>query len=498
MKNIEHLQQSRENVRNITCLLPECMLSEPTDWWKSIARLTVHFKKQIAQESDPEVREYYQAHIDLLFTHLRSASLVQVNNLDDIISLTDHLIMEFSMEIARPFEQSEFHIESNFISIENLVKQYSDRFKTEHQTIRGELCTILQVRHPTLNEWHEIPLPQNRAIWHKGGPARAVLNMIADAPLSMQESEFPWNDFDALVGTGKKNKKAALAIGVDADGIEYMGEAKLNFPRYCAGRDTTQNQVCLGADGLYYSQAAFTTAHTGHTRIENEYVANKAIYGFDKMLLHGEELAKPRGIMRLLKAVVEGKALSFDYLPLNSIFDIGMQCCFLAKKWSKREKFPIYLQRMYYLLQQMGQVRAGEGDMFAVLERAHTESPFFDFDSEVREPLEVTRWKSRKLVKQIDREMGWRYSIPTDMEVVRSPGDTISSTVSLAGFSPNADALNVLEKWQHFLSRSRKRTAKYQEQDLTPYQKIFMNGRTKVAPDTDPSDPEMEDAIAMS
>lgn len=492
MSKIEQLQHSREFVRHTTAQFPHILEGEPESWWRSTAKLLIQFKNGLANDPNPEVQEYYGAQVEKLLNYLRLASITTPNDLDDLISFADHLIMKFSMEIAAPFEKKEFAIETHFISIEALVNAHPDRLKIEHRIIQNVDCIVLHVKHPTREEWHEIPLPKHKAVWHKGGPARAVLNILADAPLSMQESEFPWNDFDALVGDGRKNKKAALSIGVDADGIEYMGESQLNFRRYCAGRDTTQNQICLGADGLHYSESAHITATTGHTMIENEYVANKAIYGFDKMILQGEVLAKPRGLMRLIKAVVEGKALSFDYIPLNSLFDIGMQCLFLAKKWSKREQFPEYLQRMYYVLQQMGQIHPGENDIFDFLERAHTQYSFFDFDSEVREPLEVVRWKSRKLVKQIDREMAWQFKIPSGMEVRRTAGDTLPARISLEGFAFDASQVTMREQWDRFLTRARERTALHKSQDLTPYEKVFSARYSDADFDADAEDSEVE------
>jgi hypothetical protein len=219
------------------------------------------------------------------------------------------------------------------------------------------------------------------------------------------------------------------------------------------------------------------TAITGHTRIENEYVANKAIYGFDKMIVQGEILAKPRGMMRLVKAVVEGKALSFDYLPLNSILDFGTHSLFLAKRWSKRDDFPEYLQRMFYLLKKMDQIRAGENNIFDTLERVHSEYPFFDFDSEVRLPIEVVRWKAQKLVKQIDREMGWQFKIPTGLEVIRTDGDNLPQKISLEEFVLDHQQLDILDRWTDFLERSRQRTAVYQTRELSAYEEAFQKGK---------------------
>lgn len=493
MPRIERLQQSREFIRHQISEFPQILEGEPDTWWKKTARMLFDFQRQLQTHPDPEVREYFDTQIVSLLKQLQSASILTPSGRDDFASLADHIIMNFSMEIAAPFEQKEFHIENHFLSLGEMVTNQPDRFKTEDRVINGEQCIILHVKHPTQESWQEIPLPKNRKVWHKGGPARAVLDIVANAPVSMQENEFPWHDFDALVANKRKNKRAAINIGVDTDGIEYMGEDELNFPRYCAGRDTTQNQVCLGSEGLYYSRDAMTTAITGHTRIENEYVANKAIYGFDKMTIQGEDLAKPRGLMRLIKAVVEGKALSFDYLPLNSRFGLGTHSLFLAKRWSKKDQFPEYLQRMFYLLKQMHQTRDGENDMFDTLERAHNEYPFFDFDSEVRFPIEVVRWKARKLIKQIDREMGWQFSIPTGMEIKRVRGDTIPTKISLDGFALNPDQLNVSEKWNNFIERSRQRTRAYQAQDLSSYEKIFNQGSS----DTDGLGVDNDDLVSF-
>lgn len=475
MLEIEHLQHSREFVRHHTAEFPKILEGEPETWWRETVRLLLKFKRELKQYPNPEVRDYFDSQITGLFEQLRSASTLTPSGRDDFASLADHLIMNFSMEIASKFEQKEFTQKTLFLPINEMVEKQSDRFKTENRVINGEECIVLQVKHPTEESWQEIPLPKNKKVWHKGGPARAVLDIVSNAPISMQESEFPWHDYDALVGNGRRNKKAAINIGVDADGIEYMGENDLNFPRYCAGRDTTQNQVCLGSKGLYYTKEAMTTAKSGHTRIENEYVANKAIYGFDKMIYQGEILAKPRGLMRVIKAVVEGKALSFDHIPLNSMLDLSTNSLFLAKRWAQKEHFPLYLQRMFYLLKQMNQTREGETDIFDTLERVHCEYPFFDFESEVKFPIEVVRWKSRKLIKQVDREMGWQFKIPTGLEVERVEGDNIPKRISLDGFVVNNDQLNIADRWNEFIERSRLRTKMYLAQDLSAYEKAFIN-----------------------
>lgn len=467
------VQPTRLRIRHEIAEFPLIIEQGPNTWWRSTVKMLLGFRHRLEAEPNSEVRDYFGEYIGQSLDMLRRAIDLTDTSEEKIVKEAERMIMELSMEMASWFEKDNLPVETHFISLSELVKTKPDRLKTETRTINGIACVILRVKHPLHDTWQEIPLPIKYRVWHKGGPARTILEVVANAPLSMQQNEFPWHDFDVVIAGHNGETSAAIAIGVDSDGIEHMGEEDLNFDRYCHGRDTQQNQVCLGAEGLYYSQPALMSAITGHVNIVGEYVANKAIYGIDRMTIHGIGLAKQRGLMRLVKAVTEGKALSFDYLPLNSGFDMGVYILFLAKRWSANEKLPKRLQKMYYLLQQMGQVREGETDIFQVLERAHLENPFFDFDSEVRFPIDVVRWKSRKIAKQIDRELAWRFGLPTTIDIQRCPGDDIPTRISLDGFSPAPDDLDFVEKWKVFTAKSRNRTAEYKCVDKTPYDKIF-------------------------
>lgn len=490
MSKTESLQLTRENVRKKISEFPQKLEGNPETWWRSSFRMIYGFGKELETNFDQKICDYFKPQVDGLVEQLRVASKIKIETPDGenesekltkFAQITDQMIMEFSMRTAQPFEKKDIKIKSSFLPLEKIVENQPQRFKTEERLINGEPCVMLQAKHPTEESWIEIPLPKKGGLWHKGGSARIVLDIVVQAPISMQKSEFPLHDYDVVVANGYENKKTAINIGVDADGIESMGENKLNFGRYCAGRDTTQNQICLGVEGLYYSVNAWKTATTGHTRIENEYVANKAIYGFDMITIQGERMAKPRGLMRLIKVVVEGKALSFDHIPLNSSFEMGINTLFLAKRWSssnKKEKFPERLERMFYLLKQIGQVRENESDIFDTLERAHNENPYFDFDSEVRLPIQVVRWKAKKLVKQIDREMGWKFKIPSGIKIDRKLGDNIPQKVSLEGFVFNPNELDVHSKWQEFIQRSRERTKIYESLELSTYEKTFKKGNS--------------------
>jgi hypothetical protein len=187
MSQIENLQQPREFVRHHIAEFPQVLEGEPETWWRETAKLLVNFRRQLRDFPDPELRDYFESQIDGIFQQLRSASLITPTGRDDFASLADHLIMNFSMEIASKFEQKEFEFDTQFVPLGEMVKNQPDRFRTENRMLNGEDCIILQVKHPTRDEWQEIPLPKNRKIWHKGGPARAVLDVVAHAPISMQE-----------------------------------------------------------------------------------------------------------------------------------------------------------------------------------------------------------------------------------------------------------------------------------------------------------------------
>lgn len=413
---------------------------------------------------------------------LRNSQYVSMKSPLDIVEYTEKVIMSLSMEMALIFEEEREPITEHIISLDDLVHTHPHRLRKNESMLNDTPIIELEIRHPDpeIDQWYSIPIPNQKMIWHKGGPARALLNLIADAPLSMQIAEFPWNDFDVITA-GDDVYDTAISIGVDPDGVEYMGENALNFSRFAYGRDTDQNQCCLGSDGLHYSTAALRAAQTGHINIVGKYIANKTIYGIDSMYAEGISLIKPRGLMRLVKNLVEGKALSFDYKPINANFDIGIYVLFLAKKWSKRSNFPELLQKLFVLLQQMDQVRSGEYSIIDVLDRAHKEYPFFDFDREIKTKTDLTQWKAKKFVKQFDRELAWLFDFPTTLELKRSNHDEVPITISLNQFTASeTESESIKNWWDNFLLESKERTTEFESKEISQYQRIFMKDQLHI------------------
>ncbi len=483
MLQTEILQSDREVSRLYTAGLSEALdTNPPVSWWRSIARKLIFFERHLSEIQSTPIRNHIQENIAELKMILRNSQYLPMKSPLEIVEYTEKVIMSLSMEMALIFEEEREPITEHIISLDDLVHTYPHRLRKNESMLNDTPIIELEIRHPDpeIDQWYSIPIPNQKMIWHKGGPARALLNLIADAPLSMQIAEFPWNDFDVITA-GDDVYDTAISIGVDPDGVEYMGENALNFSRFAYGRDTDQNQCCLGSDGLHYSTAALQAAQTGHINIVGKYIANKAIYGIDTMYAEGISLIKPRGLMRLVKNLVEGKALSFEYKSVNANFDIGIYVLFLAKKWSKRSNFPELLQKLFVLLQQMDQVRSGEYSIIDVLNRAHKEYPFFDFDREIKTKRDLTQWKAKKFVKQFDRELAWLFDFPTTLELKRSDHDEVPITISLNQFvASETESESIKSWWDNFLLESKERTTEFESKEISQYQRIFMKDQLHI------------------
>jgi len=433
-------------------------------------------------ESYP-VNEYLSTQLDRARTVIKS-NLSKKNtgrsefNPDFVATMTESLIVQLSTLMASEFQPTVEGISENFIPMVEWVKAFPDSLRSAGICIDGIDFVKLGMKNPLSGKWYDLLLPKNERIWLKGGPPRAGIDITAASPISMLSHELPWNDVDAIAsGEGSRIRRITRLMGVDPDGVEMVepGNDKPDFTLYCLGRDTTQNQVYLGSDGLHYSDAAFYAAQTGEIRVVGQYIGGRALYGVDVMNFAGVEMVKPRGMMRLVKAVVEGKALCFDYLPGNSTMDMGIYWLVLSRKWLNRDTFGEYMQKMYYLGKQMGQVADSEQDIYDVLARAHGTYPFFDFESTPMNEVGIARWKAGKLIKQADREFGWKYRVPSGIRFSTLEEDLTSRKISLKGFtsSPHHSA-SITNHWSIFLNECRYRTQRFYQENHDAVSRFFL------------------------
>lgn len=427
---------------------------QPQQWWRGVYRQLIKAKRHpehYAPEIQAFISDYADSVIGLLREQAQDIHSGDTSSKDsvDISERTLHIIHDTAKLIKSPKEKDR-PFEINHLPLE-LVFKNNDRFRISKGENLGHELTFFEIRSET-GDWHSFPLPMSDTMFHKGGFPRVVLKILAGAPPSTIEAELPPNDFD-VVATGhpKKAYTEAGAIGVDLEGVEML--EKMNFEQLCKSRDINLNGCFIGKNELVYSTDAYNAAKSGKIAIEGY---TRGIYGSDRFFYQGVELFKNRGLMRLMKTVTEGKALSFDFIPLNQQVDLGIYWLVLMRKFSKKENFNELADRLFYLGKQCGQIYDGETSIFDVIDRVHSENPFFNFDEVALDQVGVAKWLNKKLLKYIDSAFRQTHSIANALEFTRLQEDTRPYEVSLNGFEPRPDK-DLNSRWTEFLERCRQR-----------------------------------------
>jgi len=470
------LIQVRNELRQDLVKFPLIIEEDPKLWWDNTAKYALKLRRGL-KDKPAEIRQYLENYLPTVFDLLRAeAKLGEVPegiDLSEYNSLrTETRMLELSLLMAQFFDTETETVNENIISLEDLSRRHPDNFNLLNLSLEDIEFIDLQIRPNKESPYNHLLIPRHYPIGHKGGGPRGVFDIDQDAPRSMIESEFPWNDID-VAGAGEEHhlRRVANVMGIDPEGLEVFPGDKVDFSDFCLGRDTNQNQLFLDADGLHYSDEALKVAKTGHLKIVGGYKPNKAIYGKDLFTIDGITIAKPRGLMRLVKPLAEGKALSFDYLPVNTAMDFGVFYLFLGRKWKEKEKLGLYMQRMFYIVKQMSQVRQSEKNIMQVFERVHTQYPFYDMDKKIDNLRELVRYMSGKLIKQIDREFAWTFNIPSGIKLVRTPGDDLPLKINLEGFKASDKMTDQINQWwPNFLLKCRRRTDEF---NLIPQDPLF-------------------------
>jgi hypothetical protein len=480
--SVENNFQIRNNDKNILReglaeFAVDIRESEPEKWWGITASHIRRFNRLAREVQTPELQAHLKERVNIALESLRETvdfSSVYTDPIETAKTAND-AIMCASMIMAEPFCTKEVDIKYERYSLYELCERFPDHFEQKKGVLNGVEVIFFKLKNPNTGAESVLPCPIDKRFWHKGGGPRYAADVVAGSPQSMKDAEIPVSDLDALTAEAHtEGYNLAISMGVDPNGVEYSSTSNLNIIEYFQGRDTTQNQVLLGADGLYISEHARSAAQTGHVEIIGEITAGRAIYNVDKVIVGDLELIKPRGLFRMIKVVAEEKAISFDYLPVNANFDVSLYILYLAKKFSGKENFSDRMQKVFYLMKQMGQTLPDEVNIYQVLERAHQRYPFFDFDSEIDDEEGLAKWKIGKLVKQADREARWECNLPNDLVLKRQDGDTTPRKFSLDGYEYDPKSGAKMDKWwSAFLERSNKRTAENNEKELKPVEKIF-------------------------
>lgn len=348
-----------------------------------------------------------------------------INTKADIATRATGVIHRFSARLDQeygPAQESETTV-IHYLTIDQILKQ-SSRFRLKESD-------IFQIYSTTRDCWYDFPLPHLDSVLHKGGFPRVVLKILAGAKNNSIEAELPPNDFD-VIGSGdtKIILIEAIRLGVDSQGVEIVDSVD-DLSRHIQNRDVTLNSCFIGKNYIAFTPQAFESAQTGVVSTISRW---RGIYGRDTFNYEKMEIKKARAMMRLTKAVVEEKAESFIFEPISQQQDFGIYWLVLARKFSTKENFPILMERLYYINQQLGQVLPNERDIFDVIKRVISENPAFDFNAGALDEIGSALWYTRKLVRQTDKIFRDTYHIRSNFDLVRHPQDHVPYRVSLDGF----------------------------------------------------------------
>ena len=140
------------------------------------------------------------------------------------------------------------------------------------------------------------------------------------------------------------------------------------------------------------------------------------------------------------------------------------------------------MQRMFYIGQKMSQIKSNEENIMRVFERVHTQHPFYDMDKRITNLRELVRYMSGKLIKQVDREFGWTFNIPSGIKVDRTPGDNIPQKINLDGFIPSAQMTEqIIRWWPKFIQECRQRTDEFNAKPVDPLFRYFIKNEIQDA-----------------
>ncbi len=451
-----------EEYRNFIAGISEIIeTATPSQWWRQLYRYLRSAEKEIDTFSPAlqtllrdNLEEVYQS----MFQERDAAAMpTDQNEREAYCALEAQKVLNL-LAVRMSFSRSAQRVENfvlNFKFLDELAGDY-EGFKIEIASSGEGERKMLRIYSEAQAKWFAFGIPASDTMWHKGGLPRVLVKILAGSAREIIEAELPPRDIDLI--TTEEARAAfpeATALGVDdLKDVEFIDA--FDIKDIFESRDFDLNEALLGKDGLQYSEAALAAAKTGHV---NLHTTSRGIYENKTITYEGVELAKRASMARMIKIVVEGKALSFDWLPLNGQIDLGKHWIYLARRFAKRKDRGDLLRKLYFIGTEMGQVRDDEKDVFAVLDRVHAENPELEIQGKSFDQIDLTRWKSRRFLAKLEQDFSEHHQLKTGMQLVRQQGDTVSKQISLAGYerSPEEEK-RVDQEWQNFIQRCNARS----------------------------------------
>jgi hypothetical protein len=281
-----------------------------------------------------------------------------------------------------------------------------------------------------------------------------LTKLLAKAPESTIATELPANDLDVIVVSGSRDALAeAERYGISPDGIELVDE--LDFERIFASRDLDLNGCVVTREELVYATWAHQSARDGKVSI---IPASRGLYGNDFFFdQDGVLLAKNRGLARLVKSVVEGKAETFDVLPRNKQVDLGIYWLILARRFGDKGHAETLMNRLFDVAGKLGQTRETDASPVDFLKGVHERYPFFSFSDSSLDDAGVIRWLAGKLNRQTERFFRQAVGIFNPNNLERREGDTTPVTITLDAIVKEPSRDEFKAGWSSFVSECDRR-----------------------------------------
>jgi hypothetical protein len=438
----------------------EEILEKPLDhWWFRTMLLLKRSEKSLEEEPEKyptPIRGFLSDNLGLMIETLRQEVEVEA----ETTKRAHDVIFDISKRFMEPEpEEKEGKLEIFQVTIDGLVDQLDRVSYTQWQDDQQRKAIAIENKS---GKKHLFPLPDSPNIFHKGGFPRVLLKLFVGSPEETIEPELPPNDFDIIAISGVKEiKKKIEEMEIEPDGVEYVEEK--DWQKVFQQRDLDMNGCVVGENTLIFSSEAAEAAKSGKITIKE---AKRGIYGTEHFYYDGERLLKNRGMMRLIKTVAEGKAIKFEFTPLNKQVNLGIYWLILTRKYMNKPNTYLLLDKTFYLAKQMGQVEPDENNVIDTLNRVHEEYPFLNLEGPPLDEEGVARWLGKKLIKQIDSYYRHTRRIPNDLVLDRQDGDREPYTVNMEGYKPDQEKLETIQiEFEMFLNRCQERRLQYLEEE---------------------------------
>lgn len=422
---VEKIPESAQDFEKILLGIQEILQTDTPDRW--LLKTVTYIKRATRSlEKDSPAALFFQRYGDDILRLIKECTVATdsgADNEDERIAMrTQRLLVDIRSLIEFGTDHEQIPMEK--MDWREILERCGERCQLKE--IQGQ--RTLRVRSAS-GTWYEFPVPTVKNLAHKGGICRLLLKLALNAPANLIEAELPLNDFDVVgVVEDPMVREEAIRLGLAAEGIEPASNA-LNFSELAAGRDVDLNQIFLDHQGLSFSAAAREACLSGMIHLPTP---DKGMFNSALIPLEDGALASEWGMQRLMKFVVEGKANSFLFTPLNRQIDMGPFLITLAQKFSARSNGEELLRKMFSVANQMGQVRVGEEKMADVLQRVgNGESPSPKKNEHDYTQLHFVRWYIKRILRSINRVFREEMGIMTTLPLKRSRNDLVPYVVSL-------------------------------------------------------------------